>query len=748
MTHRRFLLHFTALSLVASPALAQKTDLTAPPSAIQMMEERPAAPHGHEVISNLQQALQAAFIENPGLRAERASLRATQEEYPQAFANFLPTLSWDFSMNATNVRGDTIDSSTDGANTKEFGLNLDQPIFRGGSNFAEMSEAKNNISAAEAALLQEEQDIFLDVVTAYMNVIRDRRALFLQQQNEEILRNRLKDSEALFDAGELTRTDVSQSRARLSDAQSDRINAELDLNATIEQFINLTGRRPAETLEFPSIEVGIPEDLQEVQNTSLNYNPNIIESRHEHLSALSSAQVEYGALLPQVSLNAGYKNQIDPGPTNNKSRREQVIGIQVSVPFFQGGAQRSEVREAKITANQFKLEMMQAIQDIMEDTASTWKSYQSNGRIIELRKVQVQAARETRNSIEQEVEAGERTYIDLLDSDQDFIDAELNLLLAERDAVLDAYRLLTYMGQLNAEALKLNSDQAVYTHHANMDNLKSAKGYLTFDPYQDTEYPLKTSPKKPAYVRTGRAGTLEEPPPAPEPSNPQIPAPDTSNIQEDLSANELPVTDKDQTIAAFNNTPPVPKKKPDTLNTPSVTKDDDFDKEFEEFYNNLPSAEVTPVEATDITEEIQLSSQATDLNDIPPSAGAAVPTALETPKEDTNNGLSLALQDVIHNLKKMNIEKVSSTQGTASKEVYLNAATFDNYHMAVLISHELKKQHGVPTIISTQNGEYILKAGPFDSEQTVREIFGKKKETEPVEYKKRKKNKLFYFIGG
>lgn len=455
-----------------------------------------------EPVSSLENALYHSFLQNPTLRAERAELRAVQEEYPQAFSNFLPSLTVGSAFDANNIRGDEIDEDSDGAATKEFSFTVSQPVFRGGQTFSELSEAKNNIQAARAALLAEEQDIFLDVVRVYMNIIRDRKALKLQEENQKILETRLNNSRRLFQAGEFTKTDVSQSEARLSGARSDRIDAEVDLNATIEQFRNLVGARPAETMRFPTQDIGIPHNFEVVQNTALNNNPEIVEAHFEYLAAKAAADSEYRAFLPQIAMSASYTNQIDPGPGQNKHRRESAVGVSMSVPFFQGGGQRSEVREAKLQANQAKLEMKQVVQDVMEELADTWQAYKSASRKIEFRRIQVASARSARDSVEKEVKAGERVFVDLLDADQDLLDAELNLTLAERDLTLQTYTLKAVMGQLNSEYYDFNRDGKVYTPDQNMKRLKSFDGFLSMDPYEDLDdYVADNNAPAPAVYR-------------------------------------------------------------------------------------------------------------------------------------------------------------------------------------------------------------------------------------------------------
>ena len=463
-------------------------------SDIQAQEAVPnqKANGAKERVHTLRQALEQAFKNNPGLRAERAAVRARIEEYPQALSNFLPSLTLDASFDANNVRGDGINNANDGTAEKELGLSISQPIYRGGRSKAELNEAINNISAQKAELNQEEQELFIEVIDAYLDLIQNRQALEINLNNEKILRQRFENSQARFDAGEATISDVSQSQTFLADALADVQEAEDDLNETRETFINLVGMPPAETLAPPILGIALPAEFIEIEQFALKNNPEILEAHFDLKAAQEGIKIEVGGLLPEVNMTASYKNEYDPAPGNNDLRREQRFLIRARMPIFQAGEQRSEIREAKQSANELQLQLDNKIREIKRDVADSWKRYKSAKKIIEFRKQQVTAAQKARGSIFLEVEAGERTFIDLLEADQDVLDAELSLTISKSRASSARYSLFELMGALNASVVLSGFDPGIKTPDQYLEDVKWS--VLSVHPYLDSHPDLNVAP--------------------------------------------------------------------------------------------------------------------------------------------------------------------------------------------------------------------------------------------------------------
>lgn len=427
---RQLLLTTSALFFIANPVSGQTLD-TSP-------------------IADLGTAFSMAYKHNPGLRAERAALRATEEELPQAYANWLPNLSLNTSVTAQNTTGDGVDNSTDGGVSKEYGVSLSQNLYRGGRTFLEYDEALHNIAAERANLLQEEQDLFLDVVEAYTTIIRDRAVLNLQRQNQTLLEERLRNSQLRFEGGEATRTDVNQSEARLADAVSDSIDAEVDLDTALANFENLTGFRPADELAVPDLRPQLVSTLPELIDQAMIANPTVISLQYEHLAAKKDIEIQRRALYPQLSLNASYRYEDEPQPGNRSFQDNSTVGLRMEVPLYEGGSIRSQVREAKSTANQAKLELIQEMRDVRESVIRNFREYNAAKSRIEAREIQVRAAQTARDGVFQEVQAGERTYVDLLDSDQEVLDATVDLITAQRTAILEEYAVIADIGLLSA----------------------------------------------------------------------------------------------------------------------------------------------------------------------------------------------------------------------------------------------------------------------------------------------------------
>lgn len=177
---------------------------------------------------SLADAMTAAYHNNPTLLARRARLRSTDEQVPQALANWRPEVT----MNIDAGFQDSVNTNISGSGREQWrqqqsaGIDITQPLFRGGRTLAETSEAENTVRAERARLLATEQTILLNVVNAYMDVFRDESVLKLNRNNEQVLKRQLEATRDRFEVGEITRTDVHQAEARLAQSTADRIQSE------------------------------------------------------------------------------------------------------------------------------------------------------------------------------------------------------------------------------------------------------------------------------------------------------------------------------------------------------------------------------------------------------------------------------------------------------------------------------------------------------------------------------------------
>jgi len=403
---------------------------------------------------SLNDALAAAYINNPTLQAARAELRQTDEQVPQALSNWRPTVdvqgeiggAWD---------DDIVDGGADQDDSrvpKSLALGVTQPIYRGGRTVAERDQAENLIRAGRAQLLSTEQFVLLQAVTAYVNVLRDLAVVDLTKNNQDVIGEQLNATRERFDVGEVTRTDVSQAESRLAQAMADSIQAEGNLASSRAVYRQVVGTLPG-TLTVPDLPDGLPAGEEEAIALSEN-NPNITQVVYLERAARDGTDVVFGELLPTVSL-VGQVGTGDETTSSNRSSNSASILAQVVIPLYQAGGVESRVRESKQLTAQRRQQLDEARRQATQDATTAWQTLETARAQIESFRAQVDATRTALDGVRQEQQVGLRTVLDVLDAQQEVLTAEVNLVQARRDHLVAAYQTLAAIGKLTAADLQL-----------------------------------------------------------------------------------------------------------------------------------------------------------------------------------------------------------------------------------------------------------------------------------------------------
>ena len=404
---------------------------------------------------SLNEALSLAYETNPQLDAQRAAQRATDENVAQANANWRPQIAVSGSYGYEGIHGG-LGPGTFPLHPLTSGLSVTEPIFRGGRTYAEIKKAKAVVRAGLAQLLATEQDVLLSVVTAYMDVVRDEATVKLKQNNVGVLQKQLDATQEQFKVGELTRTDVAQSQARLAGAQADLVTAQGQLAVSRSNFEHAVGR-PAPTLDPLPPLPRLPATQEGAIEIATNTNPVLVEARENEHAADYAVDDALGTLLPQVSVTGQYQYSQGQftGFTLGSQHVESVIG-QITVPIYQGGAEDSAVRQAKQQRSQAQLSIADTERQVVDATRSSWQGYVTAKATIESNKSQVDANQIAYEGVKQEQQVGSRTIIEVLNAQQELLNAQVAVVGSQRDTYVAAYQLLDAMGLLTARSLGLH----------------------------------------------------------------------------------------------------------------------------------------------------------------------------------------------------------------------------------------------------------------------------------------------------
>jgi outer membrane protein len=384
------------------------------------------------------------------------------ESVPLALSGWRPSLSVNGNVARTRQDTDIIRGASAGAvfgggttlrTSQTVAAQLRQPLFRGFETVSNTAQAKAQVMAQRARLQASEAQVLLDAATAYLDVLRDQATVELQRNNVQVLSRQLEATQDRFRVGEITRTDVAQSEARLAASKASLTLAEGNLQKSRAAYQNSVGK-PPETLTRPEPPTNLPASAEEAVAAALQANPNFIAADYSAQAAKENVDVVQSDLLPTIDLEALYQKAWDTVADKSKSETAQARAV-LTVPIYQAGAEYARLRQAKHTAGQRRLEADQARDDARETANAAFENYTSTSASIVSLQAQITASEIALEGVQREAEVGSRTVLDVLDAEQELLNARVNLVRAQRDQVVASYQLLSSVGRLNAQGIAL-----------------------------------------------------------------------------------------------------------------------------------------------------------------------------------------------------------------------------------------------------------------------------------------------------
>ncbi|MBC7103361.1 MAG: TolC family outer membrane protein [Parvibaculum sp.] len=407
---------------------------------------------------SLTDALAAAYQTNPTLQAQRAQLRATDEGVPQALSGWRPTVQAQGTYGATHTDTTLNTGATAKGDIEPYtgSVTLSQNVFAGGRTVNATDQAEYGVLAGRESLMSVEQATLFNAVQAYMDVIRDQSVVELNRNNVDVLQRQLEATTDRFRVGELTRTDTAQAEARLSLAKSNLTAAEAQLTASRAFYERVVGQMPG-TLERPPVVAGLPETEEDARSVAEKNNPALQSARYAEQANREAISVAKGALLPTVDIQAQYQYGRDPSLTVRDVEESSILGV-LTIPLYQAGVEYSQVREAKELHNRSRLQVAAAMREVDEAVRNAWNQLLSSRASIVSNQEGVNASAIALEGVRQESEVGARTTLDVLNAEQEYLNARVSLVSAERDLAVAEYGLLAAMGFLTARNLELPVD--------------------------------------------------------------------------------------------------------------------------------------------------------------------------------------------------------------------------------------------------------------------------------------------------
>ncbi|MGZ9052375.1 MAG: TolC family outer membrane protein [Rhodoplanes sp.] len=435
----------------------------------------------------LEGALATAYQTNPQLNSQRAITRATDENVPQALSGYRPTISAtatggrQYQRTETEVAGGgggrgvgTVGTGIPGVRVAtgggastgnrsvtqgtfdphSIGITGTQTLFNGFQTGNRVRQAEQQVSAARETLRLIEQNVLFNAASAYMNLLRDTAILELQRSNVAVLVEQLRQTRDRFSVGEVTRTDVAQAESRLAAGRSQLATAEANYTNSRAVYRQVIGVDAGKLAAASPVDRLSPASLPSAIASGRAQNPNVTAAMFGIDVQAMQVKINEGALYPVLTLTGNAQQNWELSPTVKQQTNASVIG-QLTVPIYRGGLFYSAIRQSKETLDQRRFDMETARDQAQANVVQAWGQLEAARAQIAATQAQVSAAEIALNGVREEARVGQRTTLDVLNAQQELVNARVAMVTAQRDRVVASYALLAAVGRLSPAILRL-----------------------------------------------------------------------------------------------------------------------------------------------------------------------------------------------------------------------------------------------------------------------------------------------------
>ena len=406
-------------------------------------------------------ALGQAYQVNPQLNSQRAIVRQTDENVPQALSGYRPQVNVtasageSYSFSRFPGAGGGPGSKVSGWNNPlSVGVTGTQTLFNGFQTSNRTRAAESQVSGAREALRVLEQQVLLDATTSYMNTLRDAALLELQRRNVDVLQEQVRQTRDRFKVGEVTRTDVAQAESRLAASESSMLASQSALATSRAAYRRIIGSEAGVLAPGMPVDRLSPRTLPGSVDSGLMTNPQINASMYGIDVAQIQIKISEGALYPRLTAQVSVQQQNDPSLTVNQAF-VATGALNLTVPIYQGGAEYALIRQNKESLAQRRLDLETTRDQVRALIIQSWSQLEATKAQIQAAQAQVNAAEIAVNGVREEARVGQRTTLDVLNAQQELVNARVATVTAQRDRVVASYTLLSAVGRLAVPVLGL-----------------------------------------------------------------------------------------------------------------------------------------------------------------------------------------------------------------------------------------------------------------------------------------------------
>ena len=405
----------------------------------------------------LREALVSTYGTNPTITAQRENLRSTDANVAIARAAGRPTLNGTVGVNRDLTQAGVFKRPGGKGPFLTGGVDISYPIFSGGAVRNSINAARTRVEAGRATLRAVEGDVFTEAVAAYMDVIRDRAIVELNTNQVRVLTTNLEATRDRFQIGDITRTDVAQSEARLSLGRSNLATVQGRLTSSEENYRRVIGRRP-DALQPPPPLPPLPGSADQAVQIALANNPDLLAITSQAAAASYDVRSVRASRLPTVSAigSGDYSRTVNSSAIGPSSGTATSVGVSGRLPIYQGGLPSARIRQAQALEGQTLEQRVATERSVVANTRSAFAVFQAAQNAITSNQVAVSANELALEGARAENSVGTRTILDVLNAEQELLNAQVLLVTARRDAYVAGFQLLNAMGQAEADDLGLD----------------------------------------------------------------------------------------------------------------------------------------------------------------------------------------------------------------------------------------------------------------------------------------------------
>jgi outer membrane protein len=406
----------------------------------------------------LEGALVRAYQTNPVLNAERARQRGSDENVSIALSGYRPQLAASLSPSLIAVRNLMVAGDTQQATLRGYTaqVTINQVLFNGFKTGNQVRQAESLVRSGREALRAVEQSVLLDAIVAYKGVVAAQALLEAQRVSVAFLRETVASTRKRLESGDVTPTDIAQAEARMARGDADLNAAEVSLAIAKAVYAQVIGAPPGRLAPGVAIDRLLPPTFDAALATARRENPTVLGATYDIDVAQYAIRVSESSLYPTLGVQGTLMRQENVDTQLSIARSDQAsITGNLNIPIYDGGLAAAQVRQAKEALAQTRIVLDRVRTQTTAAVTAAWVTHLGAKIAVTAAEAEIRAATVALEGVRREVQAGQRTTLDLLNSQQDLVAAKARLIAAQRDRVVASYTLLSAVGRLDHRNLGL-----------------------------------------------------------------------------------------------------------------------------------------------------------------------------------------------------------------------------------------------------------------------------------------------------